>query len=219
MTPYYEQDGITIYHGDCRKVLRELNPDRFGVLLTDPPFGISYKSGARREGLADHIYGDEDTQTRDHVLDWWGDRPALVFGTWRIQRPRGTRARLIWDTKGALGMGDLRLPWKPSDQEIYVLGEGFKGRRDSNVIRVAPVQSMASNGRTHPHEKPVTLLLILLNKCPVGEVIDPCVGSGSTLVAAKRTGRKAIGIEIDERYCEIAAKRLAQGALPLEFSA
>ena len=144
----------------------------------------------------------------------WGDRPALIFGTWRIPRPDGTHTRLIWDTKGALGMGDLSIPWKPSDQEIYVLGKGFQGPRTSNVLRCAPVQSLGYNGRTHPHEKPVDLMGELIRKSP-GTIADPCAGSGSTLVAAVEQDRRAIGVELDERYCEIAAKRLQNATRPL----
>lgn len=210
MKPYWEGDGITLWHGDSRETVGWLEAD---ILLTDPPYGISYNSGSRRDKLAASIIGDEDTTARDAALAAWGDRPALVFGTWRIPRPEGTRARLIWDTKGALGMGDLSIPWKPSDQEIYVLGSGFSGHRGSNVITCAPVQSMAKNGRHHPHEKPVPLLAALLEKCPPGVVADPFAGSGSTLVAAKLQGRKAIGVELVEKYAEIAARRLDQGVL------
>ncbi len=207
---YWQGDGIRLYHGDCRELTAWLESD---VLLTDPPYGIAYNSGSRREKLAASIIGDEDTTVRDEALACWGERPAIVFGTWRIPRPEGTRARLIWDTKGALGMGDLSIPWKPSDQEIYVLGKGFHGHRGSNVITCAPVQSMAKNGRNHPHEKPVPLLAALIEKCPPGTIADPFAGSGSTLVAAKLQGRRAIGIELEERYCEIAARRLDQGVL------
>ncbi|MDG3012173.1 site-specific DNA-methyltransferase [Rhodococcus sp. D2-41] len=183
------------------------------VLLTDPPYGIDYQSGSRRADLAASILGDKDTAARDTALTAWGDRPALVFGTWRIPRPERTHTRLIWDTKGALGMGDLSVPWKPSDQEIYVLGKGFTGRRDSNVLTCPPVQSTAKNGRLHPHEKPIDLLWRLIDKCPAGVIADPFAGSGSTLVAAATAGRRAVGVELNERYCEVIAKRLAQGAL------
>ena len=210
MSVYYQDENITLYHGDCREITAWLDAD---VLVTDPPYGIDYQSGRRRDTLAASIVGDKDTTARDDVLAAWGDRPAVVFGTWRIPRPEGTRARLIWDTKGALGMGDLTIPWKPSDQEIYVLGSGFSGRRDTNVLTCAPVQSMAKNGRQHPHEKPVPLLERLLVKCPPGVVADPFAGSGSTLRAAANLGRKAIGVELDERYCEIIAKSLDQYAL------
>lgn len=204
--PYFRAGGITILHGDCRDLLS--NPDAVDVLVTDPPYGIKYESGARRVDLPNSIAGDEDTSLRDWVLEWWGDRPALVFGSWKMPRPPRTHTRLIWDTKGGIGMGDLSVPWKPSDQEIYVSGRGFHGRRTNNVLSVAPVQSTARNGRVHPHEKPVTLMRVLLAKCPHGSVLDPFMGSGSTLVAAAELERSAIGIETDERYCQIAAERV-----------
>jgi site-specific DNA-methyltransferase (adenine-specific) len=211
MNPFYQDDQVTIYHGDCRELLPHVEAD---VLVTDPPYGIDYNSGARRNELAASIQGDKDTSLRDGILDAW-DGPALVFGTWRIPRPEGTKARLIWDTKGALGMGDLSIPWKPSDQEIYVLGSGFSGHRGSNVLTVAPVQAKAANGRLHPHEKPVALLAALMEKCPPGVIVDPFMGSGSTLVAGKSLSRKVVGIEVEERYCEVAARRCSQEAFDL----
>lgn len=215
--PFYEDGSVTIYHGDMRGIgPRIVWGD---VLVTDPPYGIDYNSGRRRADLAASIEGDRDTSLRDELLDEWWPKPALVFGTWRIPRPKDTKARLIWDTKGALGMGDLSIPWKPSDQEIYVLGSGFTGHRGSNVLSVAPVQSTAKNGRLHPHQKPVALMAALLEKCPDGTVTDPFMGSGSTLVAAKQLGRKAIGIELEERYCEIAAERCSQEVLDLGAAA
>jgi DNA modification methylase len=117
---------------------------------------------------------------------------------------------LVWDTLGALGMGDLRIPWKPAHQQIYVLGnpEGFCGVRSSDVIACPPVQSMARNGRVHPFEKPVELLVTLLKKMRGETVLDPFMGSGSTGVACARLGRKFIGIEIDKGYFDIACKRI-----------
>lgn len=216
--PYYSDDLATLWHGDFRDV-----PEWLGaaVLLTDPPYGIGYRSGSRRDTLAASIAGDHDTSLRDEALTRWGWRPALVFGSWRAVRPRGTQARIVWDTKGALGMGDLSIPWKPSDQEIYVLGHtadrGFRGRRESNVVVCPPVQATSRGGRQHPHEKPVALLAALMEKCPPGSVADPFAGSGSTGVAAKMMGRRSLLVESEERYCEIAAKRLAAtAALPFE---
>ena len=211
MTPYYSDDLVTIYHGDVRYSF--LVGD---VMVTDPPYGIAYRGKAtNRAALPDRIEGDDDTALRDLVVQRWAGRPALIFGTWRRPRPAGTRMVLVWDTKGALGMGPTDLPWKPAHQEVYVLGTGFRGHRGSDVIVCAPVQGMGMNGRKHPHEKPVDLLRLLIQKCPDGTVLDPFMGSGSTLVAAKSLGRKAIGIEIEERYCEIAAKRCSQEVLGL----
>lgn len=212
--PYYEDEAVTIYHGDSRDLFPHIVAD---VLVSDVPYGIAYKSGQRRLTLPDSIHGDEDTSLRDWILHIWGDRPALVFGSWKMPRPVGTHTRLIWDTKGALGMGDLTVPWKPSDQELYVLGKGFTGRRDSNILTVAPVQSSAKNGRTHPHEKPVALMQRLIEKCPPGVIVDPFAGSGTTGRACKDLGRKCVMIELEERYAEIAARRMMQEVIPLAY--
>jgi DNA modification methylase len=105
-------------------------------------------------------------------------------------------------------MGDLSIPWKPDHEEIYVLGSGYIGRRDSgSVIYCPPVQSMAKNGRVHPTEKPVDLMGQLIRKVP-GVVCDPFMGSGSTGVACVKAGRHFIGIEIDEGYFDIACDRI-----------
>ena len=210
---YYQDDLVTLYHGDCLEITEWLAAD---VLVTDPPYGVDYQSGARREKLAASILNDRDTAVRDAVLEMWGDRPALVFGSWKIIRPAATKSLLIWDTKGALGMGDLRIPWKPSHQEIYVLGNGkWKGKRDTDVLSFAPVQATARNGRTHPHEKPIRLMDELIAKT-TGVVADPTAGSGSTLISASRLGRRSLGVELDERYCETIAKRLSQQAFDFE---
>jgi len=132
-----------------------------------------------------------------------------VFGTWKAPKPQGTRATLTWEKGDHTGMGDLALPWKPNTEEIYVLGTGFIGPRTTSVLRINAA-SPNFGIRHHPTEKPVELMTTLLQKCPLGVVVDPFMGSGSTLRAAKDLGCRSIGIEFEERYCEIAAKRLAQ---------
>lgn len=213
MTPYYQDDLVTIYHGDARELMGVVEADA-QVMLTDPPFGIEYHSNRpRNPGNARKINGDRGVFLRDMALSWWDDRPALVFGSRKAPAPYGVRQVLIWDQGDALGMGDLSIPWKPSWQEVYVTGGPWLGRRDcGSVLHYPPVQSM---GRDHPNEKPVDLLVALLSKCIPGTVLDPFIGSGSSLQAAKRVGRKAIGIEIEERYCEIAARRCSQEVLGL----
>lgn len=199
----------TLYLGDCREILPTLGP--VDAVVTDPPYGIDYRSGHRTDALwsGNSIAGDESTAVRDEVLGMLGGVPVLVFGSWRAPRPSETRMVLVWDKGGALGMGDLSLPWKPDHEEIYVIGAGFVGKRDSgSVLYCPPVQSMAKNGRQHPNEKPVGLLLRLLAKCPQGTVCDPFMGSGSTGVACVKTGRAFVGIERDERYFDIACRRI-----------
>lgn len=215
MKPYYADGSVTIYHADCRELLPGVRAD---VLVTDPPYGIGHSSnrpGAPRRGMT--IAGDADTATRDAVLDQWGDRPSVVFGSWRSP-PRVVRGALVWDKGGHVGMGDLAFPWKQNWECIFIAGDGFNGRRGTGVIRVNALAPWA-RVITHPHEKPVGLLRALIDKCPPGVVLDPFMGSGTTLRAAKDLGRKAIGIEIEERYCEIAAKRCAQDVLDLGTAA
>lgn len=208
MTPYYEADGITLWHGDCREVTAWLDAD---VLVTDPPYGISHSSnrpGAPLRGA--QIANDGDVSTRDAALALWGQKPCIIFGTCRTPPPPvPIRATLVWDKGGHVGMGDLSLPWKQNWEHIYVAGAGFAGRRGSGVLRVNALAPWA--GRiTHPHEKPLALLALLIEKCPPGTVADPFAGSGSTLLAARAQDRRAIGVEASEAYCELIASRLAQ---------
>ena len=207
VTAYYDADGITIYHGDCREILPHIAGD---VLVTDPPYGMAYQSGWKDSS---RVANDESPIARDGALDLWGGRPALVFGRWSVVRPQSTRELLIWDKGDWPGMGDLALPWGPSTEEIYVLGDGFVGKRKGQILR-DPKRPKASGH--HPTEKPIGLMETLVRACPPGVIVDPFMGSGTTLVAAKNLGRNAIGIELEERYCEIAARRLGQGVLQLE---
>lgn len=214
MTPYYEDGLVQLWHGDCREVLPALDLSAVELaMVVDPPYGIDYQTNQRRlEGNARSIANDADVSVRSWVLEWWALRgPALVFGSWKREKPAGTRGVLVWDKGGALGSGDLSLPWKFDHEEVYVLGGPFAGRRDcGSVLRCPPVQAV---GRAHPNEKPVRLMSMLLAKLPHVPVIDPCCGVGAVLQAAKARGRRTIGVELDERYCEVAATRLAQEAL------
>lgn len=217
MTVYYEDDYVTLYHGDCLEITEWLEAD---VLVTDPPYGISYESNFNRDKrnvkMGRRIASDRSISARDRALDLWGERPAIVFGRWDSPRPDGTRARLIWDKGNSVGMGDLAMPWGRSEEEIYVLGTGFVGKRTGNVISQQMLMSSDRDRPDHPTPKPIPLMENLIAKCPPGVVADPFAGSGSTLVAAKRLGRRAIGVELEEKYCEIAARRLSQDVLDIE---
>lgn len=207
--PDYERDGVTLYCGDCRDILPHLS----GVdsIVTDPPYGLSYTSGHATDALWGErrdIESDADTGARDFVVEWSAGRPCLMFGTWRVSRPIATRQVLVWDKGGALGMGALDIPWKPDHEEIYVIGKGFVGKRDSgSVIQCPPVQSMAKNGRVHPTQKPVALMSRLIAKVP-GVVCDPFMGSGSTGVACVINGRRFVGIESNRRHFDNAIGRI-----------
>lgn len=221
MSKYYEDEHVTLFHGDCLKLADVWTGA--DVLVTDPPYGMGYTGFGGRKGEPRrltgplNIAGDSDLAARDAVLTAWGNRPAIVFGRWTHPRPAGTRARLIWDKRGGPGMGDLKMPWGNGEEEIYILGNGFAGARRSNVISSQTLMSGDANRPDHPTPKPVGLMEHLISYSPPGVVADPFAGSGATLVAARNLGRRAIGVELEERYCEIIAKRLAQGALDLGF--
>lgn len=218
MIPYYDDGQIQIWLGDCREILPTLDAD---VMVTDPPYGIQFASSRVGAFNGVGIANDHDASLRDEVLRAWHGA-AAVFGSWKVERPSGTRAVLVWDKGEGVGMGDLTFPWKPNTEEIYILGKGWHGHRGSSVLRDTSVVSWTGAGpgpkRVHPNEKPVPLLRSIIEKAPEGVILDPFMGSGATLRAAKDLGRKAIGIEIEERYCEIAARRLSQSVLPLEIA-
>ena len=223
MRPYYERDGITIYHGDCREILPTIGA--VDLVVTDPPFGTQALGGGYgrrqlhsvngREGRT--IANDNDLDAFRgawlHIRETLSDAYALVF-----YAPRRTpefcgivgsdwAGEIVWD-KQQPGLG---YTIRYQHESIAVLKIGEPETPEDAIL------SVQRFGRTdvvsHPHEKPVGLLKALLRLQPLGIVLDPFMGSGTTLVAAKLEGRRAIGIEIEERYCEIAAKRLAQGVL------
>lgn len=220
MSLYYQDEHVTLYHGGCLTEHREwLEAD---VLVTDPPYGMSYRD---RLGKHEPIAGDETVEVRDGCLSAWGDKPALMFGTWRVGKPHGVKNVLIWDKGTDLGMG-VSNPWGLSHEEVYVLGgwpplvpggrarEGGTPSREPSVLRVPkPNNASVDRVRDHPTPKPVPLMERLIGKCPPGVAADPFAGSGATLLAARNLGRKAIGVELEERYCEIIARRLDQGVL------
>lgn len=217
MSIYYQDEHVTLYHGDCLTENREwLDAD---VLVTDPPYGMDYTGFGGRKGEPRRISGrltvenDSSTESRDIALELWGaDRPGLVFGKWNQHRPIRTRQRLIWDKRPCGYLGALDIPWASVDEEIYLLGKGFSGGRIPNIISAGTLMSSSADRPDHPTPKPVGLMELLIERCPTGVIADPFTGSGATLIAARNLGRKAVGVEMDERYCEMTAKRLAQGS-------
>ena len=225
--PYYHDERVTLYHGDCLE-LADLWTCA-DVLVTDPPYGIEWKQrlgDARNVRAQTHVrrvvLGDGDTGVRDVALAaWGGDRPAMVFGSWRMPRPEAVRSLLIWHKEGAYS-GPLNAAFFTNHEEVYVIGEGWVRSSPPlrSVITTFEHRSTASRRSGHPTPKPVSLMEELIGRCQEPWVVaDPFAGSGSTLVAAKALGRRAIGVELEERYCEIAARRLAQDVLDFGASA
>jgi len=238
--PYYADDLVTLYHGDCLEIMTALKSESVAVVLTDPP----YSSGGRRENARsirksmlrsedddNWIHGDAmSTQgfiwlLRQCGLQW---RRVLVPGghvlafiDWRMAPNLAAALEsadlrqhpiLVWD-KAAFGMGAI---FRNQHEFIVHMTSGNPSapqRRDvGNVLRYPAVR----NG-VHPTEKPVPLLHTLLSVVtPLGgNVLDPFAGACSVLIAARDLGMPAIGIDSDERWCEQGARRLSQGVLAL----
>jgi len=218
MTIYYEDDLVTLYHGDCLEITNWLDAD---VLVTDPPYGIAHRQRKggywgddNYEVIRNSIANDNNLDLRNQVLDLWGNKPALVFGSWKAVRPVNTNFRLIWHKKGQ-APGPSCQAFITQDEEIYVLGKGFKKTAPPmrSVITTNEARSIEVARIGHPTPKPVGLMELLIERCPDGIIADPFAGSGATLIAARNQGRKAIGVELEEKYCEIIANRLAQQTL------
>lgn len=224
MKPYYEQDGITIYHGDCREVLPTL--ESADLVLTDPPYGLG---AARRDfsgaGVKQHMTGlvsGKCVPKRDYGDAAWDDvavdpetltlalskgRCAIVWGGNYFDLPK-TRCWLIWDKlRGNTDYADAELAWTNLDRTVRVIRWRWNGFLTEHDPRDAE--------RVHPTQKPVGVMSWALRQAPSDceTILDPFMGSGTTLRAAKDLGRKAIGIEIEEKYCEIAARRMSQRVL------
>jgi DNA modification methylase len=220
VTPYYTDDHVTLYHGDARIVSGLAN---FDVLLTDPPYGLAAQYG-RPGGVRRTIAGDADTSLLEWVsgrVGWFAaDAWSVVFCGWNgcgavqdAMTASGLTVKtvIVWDKmQPGIGSG-VR-----DQHEFAVLG--YRGEpprpwHGGNVWRISKV----SGRPVHPNEKPVELMRTMLGRLtdkPI-RVLDPFAGSGSTLVAAKALGHTAVGVEIDERHCEVAANRLRQEVLGL----
>lgn len=215
---YYEDDLVQLWHGDCREVTAWLEAD---VLVTDPPYGRAWRQGDTGSGRGwrsdkhEGIENDSTTAARDEVLLLWHPRPAVVFGDLMLCPPFGTKQVLVYDKGNDAGFTGAIGGYRRNTEAIYLIGRHASGLGGRSAIISTVVSSGGNLARTtgHPHTKPNAVMQTLIHHAPEGAIADPFAGSGSTLVAAKQLGRKAIGVELEEKYCEIAARRLAQDTL------
>ncbi len=197
MVPYYQEDGITIYCGDCREILPGLPCD---AILTDPPYGTARDKGTGEYGKRRKAgFGDWDSCAVD--LAHLPDVQRIVWGGNYFNLPP-SRMFLLWDKGAGFAGRDFA-----ECEQAWCSWEG-----NARIYRRDPLASRDYIGKEHPTEKPIPLFQWCILNFPVlpSALVDPYLGGGSTLIAAKNLQLPAVGIEIEERYCEIAAKRLSQ---------
>ena len=196
--PYYQDDYVTLYHGDCRDILPHLEP--VDLVLTDPPYGINIANNPVRQKHKKKDWDlapvDKDllqiiTSKGQCAIVWGGNYfdlpPAQCFYIWDKQQPEN------------FSLAMCEMAW-------------------TNIAGPAKMfrKSVLSYTKQHPTEKPVSLMTWCINKAQfVKSVLDPFAGSGSVLQAAKNLRLKAIGIEIEQDYCDVIVERLRQEVLPL----
>ena len=205
--PYYQDEWVTIYHGDCRLILPEL--PEVDLVLTDPPYGIN-KDGQKvttgghggRKGYEflgwDNCRPDKEvfdlmlSKSKNQII--WGGNYFSDYlppsGKW-----------LVWDKGQRINQSDGELAWT-----------SYQGAL--RIFTLNRVELMLDHAN-HPTQKPHKLIEWCITQTDADSIIDPFMGSGTTLVSAKHLNRHCIGIEIEERYCEIAAKRCSQSVMVL----
>lgn len=219
MKPYYQDDFVTLYHGDCREILSELT---FDAIVTDPPYGIEGGKG-----------GDARDFGKGRYEATWEDTPAyiesvaapviaeLAASSVPMAVTCGIRNLYAYPPPADIGCfwtpaSATHGPWGFSTfQPILFYGRDWRAGKGPLPSGRALTEAAEKNG--HPCPKPISGWTWLVDKvvAPGLTVFDPFVGSGTTLRAAKDLNRRAIGVEIEERYCEIAARRMGQEVLDL----
>jgi len=216
MKPYYQDDAVTIYHGDCREILPEL--PQVDLVLTDPDYNAKDIGPHRRQYISG-MPSLSDDDYKAWCINWFNLAKAvtenIVFtcgikGLWNYPQARWI---LCWHKPAAVSynMFGGYNAWEP----ILVYGKPFT-RVPQDYLRFNTLNLAKGMERYHPCPKPETLWSKLIAMLKDGIILDPFLGSGTTAWCAKKLGRKCIGIEIEERYCEIAANRCRQMVMPME---
>jgi len=212
--PYYQDDYVTLYHGDCRDILPQLEP--VDLVLTDPPYGIGEAAGVNKSRGKLAIakdYGNDNWDNKPIAQDLINQlitQPAIVFGGNYYAMPASS-CWLVWDKQnGATDFADCELAWTNLPGAVRKLSYVWHG-----MIKQRPEQ------RWHPTQKPLDVMKWCITqadtklKKTVGTILDPFTGAGTTLRAAKDMNRKSIGIEREQKYCDVIVQRLRQEVLPL----
>jgi site-specific DNA-methyltransferase (adenine-specific) len=233
MTPYYDEDGVTVYHGDCREVLPSL---AFDSVITDPPYATGYY---RTDGdaFSPSMLAAFVAAVPTAVFGWpeklvgWcvdaGVKPDEWVTWWPTNgRNRGFNRVGLWREAECIAVFG-RAEWTLLRQKRCITttpmpDPGVRGHPQTDMARMGDVWRDESPNlnpnqppRLHPNEKSIAVMsrLVQVMTDDGGVIVDPFMGSGTTLRAAKDLGRRAIGVEVEEAYCEVAARRLAQGVL------
>ena len=212
--PYYRSDRITLYHGDCLRVVPALDRSAIGAVVSDPPYGISYKhggGGSSPRGRTSHRRHSAPVHGDDRPFDpapWLGFPAVALWGAnhFRTRLPDGDGAFHAWDkTRGGHGpddsFSDVEFLWTSTPGASAILHYLWKGVCQDGE---------KGERRYHPTQKPIAAQAWAMERAGVPDgalVLDPYAGAGSTGLAALATGRRFVGVEIEERYCEAAARR------------
>lgn len=228
LKPYYEEPGITLYHGDCREILPQLKPDNVDLVLTDPPYGhgedsnyASRKRGVGRRGGKlkgcaveakewGNIKGYNEPFDPSFLMSY--KQIILWGGNHFASRLPDSSKWLIWDKRDGVASddnADCEIAWTNLKGPARVHHQLWKG-----ICRAGEENISKAGSKVHPFQKPLSLMRWCIEQAKdVDTILDPFMGSGTTAVAAKQLGRKCIGIEVESKYLDIAIERLRQGIL------
>ncbi len=240
LKPYYQDEWVTIYHGDCRDILPTL--EKVDLVLTSPPYNLgnavkgSFYGGKGKGGRIEYLSHDDDMPTKEYK-EWqhqiislcfyllndsgaifYNHKPRIVNGIYDDRKdllPLPIRQEIIWDRCGMVNFSGSFFAC--STERLYIIAkDGWKPNKEylgwGEVWRIPPEVNT-----NHPAPFPKKLAeRVIVSSSQGGQIVlDPFLGSGTTMVAAKKLNRKCIGIEIEEKYCEIAAKRCSQSVFDL----
>ena len=223
MTPYYEDENATIYNADCLDVLPSIRS--VDLVVTDPPYNISLKSAVKASGWGDLMNGAFFyAEVIKHIKAATFDRQgaAWIFNSWRsfpviakasFEAGWNIESLMVWDKEWIGPGGTFGL--RPSHEFVTLFRHDSFKIQNRSVPDIWRSKYSGQKPNGHPSEKPQALISRIIDVSGGGLVLDPFVGSGTTLAAAKELGYRSIGIEIEERWCEVAANRLSQGVLPM----